>query len=111
MTVNSTVRTILFWLLMILLAVVLWKMASTGGQSSREKDINYTDFLAEVQQGKVSEVTVYLSPISAEVQGDYRDSGANPSKFRVTVPQSTLSDLTKQLEDNKVRINIKEVNH
>ncbi len=109
MTVNSTVRTILFWLLMILLAVVLWKMASTGGQSSREKELIYTDFLAEVQKGNVSEVTVYLSQISAEVQGDFRDPSG--TKFRVTVPQSTLSDLTKQLEDNKVRVNIKEVNH
>jgi hypothetical protein len=30
---NSAVRTSLFWLLMIVLAVVLWKMASTGGEA------------------------------------------------------------------------------
>ena len=70
---NSTVRTILFWLLMILVAVVLWKMASTGGQSVYEDEPNYTNFLAKVQGGNVKDVTIYLSPNSAELQGEYRD--------------------------------------
>ena len=53
---NSTVRTILFWLLMILLAVVLWRMASTGGQSAHEDEPNYTNFLAKVQNSGVKDV-------------------------------------------------------
>jgi cell division protease FtsH len=106
--VNSTVRTILFWLLMILLAVVLWKMASSGGQSAREIEPTYTDFLDQVAKGNVSEVTVYLSQVSAEVQGEYRQPSGQ--KFRgVTVPLTTLSDLTKQFQEKNVRINVKEV--
>ncbi|HEV3254978.1 MAG TPA: ATP-dependent zinc metalloprotease FtsH [Candidatus Acidoferrales bacterium] len=105
---NSTVRTILFWLLMILLAVVLWKMASSGGQSAREIEPTYTDFLDQVAKGNVSEVTVYLSQVSAEVQGEYRQPSGQ--KFRgVTVPLTTLSDLTKQFQEKNVRINVKEV--
>jgi cell division protease FtsH len=106
--VNSTVRTILFWLLMILLAVVLWKMASSGGQSAKEIEPTYTDFLDQVAKGNVSEVTVYLSQVSAEVQGEYRQPSGQ--KFRgVTVPLTTLSDLTKQFQEKNVRINVKEV--
>jgi cell division protease FtsH len=105
--VNSTVRTILFWLLMIVLAVFLWKMASTGGQSAREQEPSYTDFQHQVQQGNVSEVTIYLSQISAEIQGEFREPSA--TKFRVTVPQAVLSDLTKELQDKGVRVNVKEV--
>jgi cell division protease FtsH len=104
--VNSTVRTILFWLLMILLAVVLWKMASTGGQSAHEEEPNYTNFLAKVQSGSVKDVTIYLAPNSAELQGEYRDA----TKFKgVTIANTAIPDVTKSLQDHNVLYNYKEV--
>ena len=103
---NSTVRTILFWLLMILLAVVLWRMASTGGQSAHDDEPNYTNFLAKVQGNSVKDVTIYLSPNSAELQGEYREGG----KFRgVTVANTAIPDVTKALQDHNVLYNYKEV--
>ena len=103
---NSTVRTILFWLLMILLAVVLWKMASTGGQSAHEDEPNYTNFLAKVQSGGVKDVVIYLAPNSAELQGEYRDA----SKFKgVTIANTAIPDVTKTLQDHNVPYNFKEV--
>jgi cell division protease FtsH len=105
--VNSTVRTILFWLVMILLAVVLWRMASTGGQTAHEDEPSYTKFLAQVQQSNIKEVTIYLSQNSAEIEGEYREGGA---KFHnVTVANSSIPDITKALQDKGVLINIKEV--
>jgi cell division protease FtsH len=104
--VNSTVRTILFWLLMILLAVVLWKMASTGGPSAHEDEPSYTNFLAKVQGGNVKDVTIYLSPNSAELQGEYRDN----TKFRgVTLANTAIPDVTKAFQDQHVLYNYKEV--
>jgi cell division protease FtsH len=104
--VNSTVRTILFWLLMILLAVVLWKMASTGGQTAHEEEPNYTNFLAKVQAGSVKDVTIYLAPNSAELQGEYRDA----TKFKgVTIANTAIPDVTKSLQDHNVLYNYKEV--
>jgi cell division protease FtsH len=104
--VNSTVRTILFWLLMILLAVVLWRMASTGGQSAHDDEPNYTNFLTKVQNNSVKDVTIYLSPNSAELQGEYREGG----KFRgVTVANTAIPDITKALQDHNVLYNYKEV--
>jgi len=91
---------------MILLAVVLWKMASTGGPSSSVKEPSYTEFLAELQKGDIREVTIYLSQMSAEVQGELREPSA---KFRVTIPKETIPDLTKQLQDKGVMIHVKEV--
>ncbi|MGD0964433.1 MAG: ATP-dependent zinc metalloprotease FtsH [Candidatus Acidiferrales bacterium] len=103
---NSTVRTVLFWLLMILLAVVLWKMASTGGPSAHEDEPSYTNFLAKVQSGNVKDVTIYLSPNSAELQGEYRDG----SKFRgVTLANTAIPDVTKAFQDQHVLYNYKEV--
>jgi cell division protease FtsH len=104
--VNSTVRTILFWLLMILLAVVLWKMASTGGQSAHEAEPSYTDFLGKVQSGGVKDLTIYLAPNSAELQGEYRDA----TKFKgVTIANTAIPDVTKSLQDHNVLYNYKEV--
>jgi cell division protease FtsH len=104
--VNSTVRTILFWLLMILLAVVLWRMASTGGQSAHDDEPNYTNFLAKVQNNGVKDVQIYLSPNSAELQGEYREGG----KFRgVTIANTAIPDVTKVLQDHNVVYNYKEV--
>jgi len=104
--VNSTVRTILFWLLMILLAVVLWRMASGTSQSVKEEDSNYTNFLANLDQGKVKEVTILLSPNSAELKGEYREGG----KFRnVTIANTAIPDITKTLQEKGVRYNYAEV--
>jgi cell division protease FtsH len=91
---------------MILLAVLLWKMASTGGQTVRDQTPSYTDFQAAVEKGNVSDATILLSPVSAEVDGEFRDPKV---KFHVTVPKETLSDLTKELQAKDVVVNIKEV--
>ncbi|MGB7229078.1 MAG: ATP-dependent metallopeptidase FtsH/Yme1/Tma family protein, partial [Candidatus Acidiferrales bacterium] len=104
---NSTVKTILFWMAMILLAVLLWKMASTGGQTAREQTPSYTDFQAQVEKGNVSDATIMLSAVSAEVDGEFREPKV--TKFRVTVPNATLNDLTKELEAKNVDVNIKPV--
>jgi cell division protease FtsH len=91
---------------MILLAVVLWKMASTGGPSAHEDEPNYTNFLAKVQSGSVKDVTIYLSPNSAELQGEYRDN----TKFRgVTIANTAIPDVTKAFQDQHVLYNYKEV--
>jgi cell division protease FtsH len=91
---------------MILLAVVLWRMASTGGQSAHDDEPNYTNFLAKVQNNGVKDVQIYLSPNSAELQGEYREGG----KFRgVTIANTAIPDVTKVLQDHSVIYNYKEV--
>jgi cell division protease FtsH len=104
--VNSTVRTILFWLLMILLAVVLWRMASTGGTSPHEEDLGYTGFVAKAQGGDVKDVTIYLSQNSAEIQGTTREN----TKFKgVTIANTAIPDITKMLTEKNVPYLYREV--
>jgi cell division protease FtsH len=92
---------------MIVLAVVLWHMASSGGQTAHEDEPSYTTFLAQIQSGNIKEVTIALSQNSAEISGVYRE---NATKFRnVTVANSSIPDITKALQDKGVLINIKEV--
>jgi cell division protease FtsH len=106
--VNSTVRNALFWALMILLAVVLWQMASRGSQSAHEDQPSYSDFLAKLENGNVKEVTIYLSQNSAELRGVYKDQQS--TKFRgVTVANTSIPDITKILQDKGVTFDYQEV--
>jgi cell division protease FtsH len=90
---------------MIVLAVFLWKMASTGGQSAKDDEPQYSDFQTKVTNGSVKDVTIILAPNSAELQGEYREGG----RFRnVTVANTAIPDITKSLTEHNVKYNYKE---
>jgi cell division protease FtsH len=104
--VNSTVRTVLFWVMMIALAVVLWEMASRPNATAKEDELTYSNFIAKVDSGNIKDVSVQLSPNSAELQGEYREGG----KFKgVTVANAAIPEVTKTLQDKGVPFNYKEV--
>ena len=106
MNPSSTAKTILFWLSIVLLGVMLWKLVSANGQAAREDEPSFSEFMAHVDQGDVKEVTMYLSPNSYELQGEYVKAN---KKFHVTVFKEATPDLTKQLRDKSVLIKVKEV--
>ncbi|HET7105847.1 MAG TPA: ATP-dependent zinc metalloprotease FtsH [Candidatus Acidoferrum sp.] len=104
---NSTAKTILFWISIVFLGVMLWKLVSANGQQAREDTPSYSEFMAKVDEGDVKEVTMYLSPNSYELQGEY----VRPAnrKFRVTVPKENSPEITKNLRDKAVQLSVKEV--
>jgi cell division protease FtsH len=99
---SSTAKTILFWISIVFLGVMLWKLVSANGSQAREDTPSYSAFMAKVDNGDIKEVTLYLSPNSYEVQGEYR----NPpnTKFVVTVFKEAAPDLVKQLKDKGAMI-------
>jgi cell division protease FtsH len=97
----------MFWLFIIMLAVLLWMLVSKSGQSAREEEPSYSQFMAEVDRGNVKEVTLYLSPTSYEIEGEWREPS---KKFRTTIFKEAAPDLAKTLRDKSVLINVKEVN-
>jgi cell division protease FtsH len=60
-----------------------------------------------VDEGDVKEVTMYLSPNSYEMQGEYVRPANH--KFRVTVPKENAPEITKTLRDKAVQLSVKEV--
>ena len=97
----------MFWLFIIMLAVLLWTLVSKSGQSAREEEPSYSEFMAQVERGNVKEVTLYLSPTSYEIEGEWREPS---KKFRTTIFKESAPDLAKTLRDKQVLINVKEVN-
>lgn len=94
---SSTAKTILFWISIVFLGVILWKLVSANGSQQREQQPSYSEFMGKVDAGDIKEVTLYLSPNSYEVEGEYR----NPpnTKFTVTVFKEAAPDLVKELRD------------
>jgi cell division protease FtsH len=104
---SSTAKTILFWISIVFLGVMLWKLVSSNGQQAREDNPSYSEFMAKVDEGDVKEVTLYLSPNSYELQGEY--TRPPNRKFHVTIPKENSPEITKALHDKSVQLNIKEV--
>ena len=99
---NSTVKTIAFWLVIVLAGVLLWQVVKAGSSAPKEREINFSAFLSEVDKGNVSDVTV----IGQEVKGKFKNDKAG---FHVTVPVG-YSEMIKELRDKGVDMTIKDAN-
>jgi cell division protease FtsH len=99
--VNSTAKTVLFWAVIVVSAVLLWQVVRTGSSAQKDKEVNLSQFLSDVDQGKVREVTIN----GQEVRGKY---AADNSAFHTTVPV-TYPDMYKTLRDKGVSINVKDI--
>ena len=99
---SSTAKTILFWISIVFLGVMLWKLVSANGSQQREQTPSYSEFMQKVDNGDIKEVTLYLSPNSYEIQGEYLRPPT--TKFTVTVFKEAAPDLIKQLKDKGAMI-------
>src|SRR5256712_1944130 len=86
---------------------MLWRLVSANGSQAREEQPSYSEFLAKVEQGDVKEVTMYLSPNSYDLQGEYIRPANR--KFEVTIAKEDAPNVTKALRDKAVQIKVKEV--
>src|SRR5882757_5201433 len=106
MNSTSTARTILFWISIVFLGTMLWKLVSTNGTSTKQDAISYSEFMAKVDSDDITAVMLYLSPNSYEVYGE----SASPArrKFELTVPKEVVPDLLRQLRQKNVPVRVKE---
>ncbi len=98
---NSTVKTVVFWLVIVFSAFLLWQVMKAGSAGHKEKEVNFSQFLTEVDQGNVKEVTI----TAQEVRGKYRNDN---SSFHTTAP-ANYPDMIKMLRDKGVSMNIRDI--
>jgi 2-C-methyl-D-erythritol 2,4-cyclodiphosphate synthase len=107
MNPTSAARTILFWISIVFLGIMLWKLVSANGSAAQGDEPSYGEFVAKVDAGDVREVKFYLSPNSYELQGEYsRPAGR---RFHLTVPKEAASTLMENLRENGVLVKVTEV--
>jgi len=101
---NSTVKQVVFWLVIVLSGVLLWQVVNgAGNKGIKEKSVTFSQFLYDVQQGNVRDVTINAN----EVRGVYRDG---KSGFYTTA-YPNYPDMIKQLQDKGVNITVKDVSN
>ncbi|MBZ5703090.1 MAG: ATP-dependent zinc metalloprotease FtsH [Acidobacteriia bacterium] len=86
---------------------MLWKLVSANGQTAREDEPSYSEFMGKVDAGDVKEVTIYLSPNSYELKGEYTRPANR--KFHMTVFKEGAPDLSKALREKAVQVKVQEV--
>ncbi len=100
---NSTVKTVLFWAVIIVSAFLLWQVVRSGSNGQKDKEVNLSQFMSEVNQGLVREVTIS----GQEVRGKYKNDN---SGFHLSIPVN-YSDIYKMLLDKGVSVNIRDISN
>ena len=89
---NSTFKTVILWVTLVAVAVVLWRIIQGGPNSGKDHEIPYTQFMAELNDGKVADVTVEGNV----ARGKLRDG----SMYHLVVPANNPT-FQKALDDHK----------
>ncbi len=98
MNVNSTVKTAVFWVVMLCTAILLWRVIQTGGGAAEEV-LSYSEFYQEVKAGNVRSVTIAGNQITGKLRGD--------ENLRTTIP-SDYPGIIDVLQEAGVAIEVKE---
>jgi cell division protease FtsH len=98
--VNSTVKTVVLWVVLLLVGFVLWKMIQGGNSSAKDEEISYSDFMSKVNAGNIQDVTITQN----EAHGHYRDKNA---QFHLIVPANN-PEMLKALDANKVKVTFRD---
>jgi ATP-dependent Zn protease len=88
-------------LVIVFSAFLLWQVIKAGSAGQKDKEVNFSQFLTDVDQGNVKEVTIN----GQEVRGTYRNDN---SAFHTTAP-SNYPDMIKTLRDKGVSMNIRDI--
>ncbi|MEJ7608388.1 MAG: ATP-dependent metallopeptidase FtsH/Yme1/Tma family protein [Bryobacteraceae bacterium] len=91
-------KTAVLWIVLICVAVLIWVVVKTGKTGS-EQQITFTDFMNQVEQGKVKKVIISGN----QVKGEFTDS----SRLTTMIPLN-YPELFKQLREKNVNMEVRE---
>jgi cell division protease FtsH len=101
--VNSTVKTVLFWLLIGVSALLLWEVVKSSRDSQKDQELSVTQFMGDVDQNNIRDIDVN----GMEVRGHHRDG----SQFHTTAPANYFTpEMLKGLQSKGVSIKFRDVN-
>ena len=97
---NSTVKTILFWVFIVACCLVLWQVFQKSTSMGKTQEISFSQFLDDANQGLIHDVTI----TSGDVHGHLRQGNA---AFHTTVP-TDYPQLYDVLNKNHVAVTVKD---
>jgi len=101
--VNSTVKTVLFWVLIVVSGLLLYQLLKSARDGQKDVELNVTQFMSDIDQGKVHDLTVN----GMEVRGKHTDGSA----FHTTAPANYFTpEMLKTLQSKGVSITFRDIN-
>ena len=95
---NSTFRSLLFWIVIFGVVVLLWQTIQNGTGETQER--TFSDFLAEVDAENVEEVTIKQNELTYRLKGSPQPEG----KFDYTTQFPDYDGLVPKLIEQDVKI-------
>jgi cell division protease FtsH len=99
---NSTFKSLLFWILIFSAVVALWQFMS--GPSSERQELTFTEFLAAIDKKDVREVSIRGTELTGKYKGSQKPE--NKDDFHTIVPE--YDGLVDKLIDSGVIIKVQE---
>ncbi|HKF49129.1 MAG TPA: ATP-dependent zinc metalloprotease FtsH [Terracidiphilus sp.] len=99
---NSTVKTIMFWVFILICLMMLWAVVSRSGSlSGKTAEVNYSDLMDKIDAGQVSDVTIQGTELHGHMKGA-------KDEFHTQIAAGLVDSVAKELRANKVSTTIKE---
>jgi cell division protease FtsH len=100
--VNSTVKTIMFWVFILVCLMLLWTVVTRSNSMNKTTDYGYSDLLDKIDAGQVQDATIQGTKVHGHLKG-------SKDEFHTTISTNNVDSLTKELRTNKVTFNIEDV--
>lgn len=102
---SMTSRTLIFWIMMMALAVFLWRLASNTTNPPAAAPMSYSDFAAQVDKGNIASAKLLEGRSTTQIQGQLRQPAQN---FAVTIPNEVIPDLMQRLQKQGTTVEVHE---
>ena len=80
---NSTVKTIMFWVFILICLVLLWGVVQRGAGMGKDTEIPYSDLFDKVQQGLVQDAAIQGNELRGHMKATPKE------QFHTTVRRPT----------------------
>ena len=98
---NSTVRTVMFWVFIGVCLLLLWSVVQKGTSMGKPTEIGYSDLLDKIEAGQVQSATIQGTDVHGQIKGA-------KDQFHTTISSNNVDSLTKEFRSAKVVFDIKE---
>ena len=98
---NSTVKTIMFWMFILACLMLLFTVWQKNATMGKPVEVGYSDLLDKIDAGQVQNATIQGTDVHGQVKGQ-------KDPFHTTISLNNVDSLTKELRSNKVSFDIKE---
>jgi cell division protease FtsH len=97
--VNSSVKTIMFWVFILICLMMLWAVVERGANMGKEQEYSYSDLYDKVVNNQVLDVTIQDDELKGHLKTSPKD------EFHTRLP-SNYEDLLKAMIAANPRVNV-----